>query len=208
MAKEAASDYESERKWNSHSKHSVDYRGMTRNPLMRAYNSNTLPSKSSLRSKERCSINIEILHGRTHSSCHGNNVGKGYWSADQKCGGSHALLECSALHALHLEFGGQTNDMIGGFQCHRRNLTQIHQTMYSSTLDSQKPEMEKVFWENKIKKYIEQSFTMMENNHACQEIENKLKCVRQHLQNLALFPPCTWFITRSRGVRAASAKSR
>jgi len=50
--------------------------------------------------------NIEILHGRTHSSCHSNNVGKGYWSADRKCGGSHALLECSLLHALRFEFGG------------------------------------------------------------------------------------------------------
>ena len=53
----------------------------------------------------RCHI-IEILQGRTHSSCHNSNVDKGYWSADRKCGGSHALLECSALHALHLEFGG------------------------------------------------------------------------------------------------------
>jgi len=50
--------------------------------------------------------NIEILHGRTHSSCYSNNVGKGYWSADRKCGGSHALLECSLLHALRFEFGG------------------------------------------------------------------------------------------------------
>jgi len=49
---------------------------------------------------------IEILHGQTHSSCHSNNVGKGYWSADRKCGGSHALLEGSLLHALHFEFGG------------------------------------------------------------------------------------------------------
>ena len=52
------------------------------------------------------SLIIEILHGRTHSSCHSNNMGKGYWSADRKCGGLQALLECSLLHALHLEFGG------------------------------------------------------------------------------------------------------
>ena len=36
----------------------------------------------------------------------------------------------------------------------------------------------------------------------------KLKCVRRHLQNLALFSSCTWFTIRARGVRAASAKSR
>ena len=60
---------------------------------------------------------------------------------------------------------------------------------------------------NQIKKYIEKFFTMMENHHACQQIEKKWKCVRQHLQNLALFPSCTHFIIRSRGVRAASAKS-
>jgi len=36
----------------------------------------------------------------------------------------------------------------------------------------------------------------------------KFKCGRQQLQNLALFPSCTWFTIRSRGVRAPSAKSR
>jgi len=43
--------------------------------------------------------------------------------------------------------------------------------MYSSTLDSQKLEMEKVFKKIKNKKYTKQSLAMMENNHACQEIE-------------------------------------
>ena len=36
----------------------------------------------------------------------------------------------------------------------------------------------------------------------------KLKCIRQHLQNLALFPSRTCFKIRCRRVRATSAKSR
>ena len=39
-------------------------------------------------------------------------------------------------------------------------------------------------------------------------LAKKLKCRRQQLQNLTLFLSCTWFTIRSRGVPAASAKSR
>lgn len=47
------------------------------------------------------------------SSSHSNNMGNGYWSADWKYGGTHAYQECRAVHVLPLEFGGQTNNMIG-----------------------------------------------------------------------------------------------
>ena len=46
-------------------------------------------------------VSIEIFHIPTDS---GNSVGKGYWSADCKYGGSHELIVRSALHAIHLEF--------------------------------------------------------------------------------------------------------
>ena len=49
----------------------------------------------------RAALVSRFLHGPTHSSCHSNNVGKGYWSAGAR---THS---CSALHALRYAFRGK-----------------------------------------------------------------------------------------------------